>query len=192
MRAFAPRLLCLLAAAVTPLVAQTKLLRFPAIHGDRVAFTYGGDLWSASSSGGAATRLTAHPGLELFARFSPDGKWIAYNRSTGDAYADLDAEIWLVAADGSADVPLVSANGEGAAQNSYVKWGPLPDDDVLWLAYSSLRTYPAGMASGMPQIWVAAVYPEEVATDGDPSRPPFWLPGQNTTSNNHLPVWWSK
>ena len=30
--------------------AQTKLLRFPAIHGDRVAFTYGGDLWTASAA----------------------------------------------------------------------------------------------------------------------------------------------
>jgi tricorn protease len=26
-------------------VAQTKLLRFPDIHGDKVVFTYGGDLW---------------------------------------------------------------------------------------------------------------------------------------------------
>ena len=37
MRALAPRLLCLLAAAAG-LHAQTKLLRFPALHGDRVAF----------------------------------------------------------------------------------------------------------------------------------------------------------
>lgn len=49
--------------------AQTRLLRFPAIHGDRVSFTYGGDLWTAPASGGTATRLTTHPGIELFARF---------------------------------------------------------------------------------------------------------------------------
>ena len=69
-------LLCLL----FPLLgsAQTKLLRFPDIHGDKVAFTYAGDIWVASTSGGIATRLTAHPGLELFAKFSPDGKWIAF------------------------------------------------------------------------------------------------------------------
>jgi tricorn protease len=58
--------------------AQTRLLRFPAIQGDRVVFTYGGDLWSAPVDGGTATRLTSHPGLELFARFSPDGKWLAF------------------------------------------------------------------------------------------------------------------
>jgi tricorn protease-like protein len=38
---------------------QTKLLRFPDIHKDKVVFTYAGDLWTASTSGGTATRLTA-------------------------------------------------------------------------------------------------------------------------------------
>ena len=59
--------------AVVPAAAQTKLLRFPDIHGDRVVFSYAGDLWTASTAGGMASRLTAHPGLELFPRFSPDG-----------------------------------------------------------------------------------------------------------------------
>lgn len=58
--------------------AQTKLLRFPDLHGDKVVFTYAGDLWTAPASGGMASRLTAHPGLELFAKFSPDGKQIAF------------------------------------------------------------------------------------------------------------------
>ncbi len=58
--------------------AETRLLRFPDVHGDRIVFTYAGDLWTASTSGGAATRLTSHPGLELFARFSPDGSEIAF------------------------------------------------------------------------------------------------------------------
>ena len=57
--------------ALLPLLAQTKLLRFPDIHGDKVVFTYGGDLWTAPAKGGTATRLTAHPGEEVFAKFSP-------------------------------------------------------------------------------------------------------------------------
>ena len=56
------------ALAILPLSAETKLLRFPDIYGDKVVFTYGGDLWTASTSGGTATRLTSHPGLELFAQ----------------------------------------------------------------------------------------------------------------------------
>jgi tricorn protease len=77
--------------------AQTKLLRFPAIHGDRVTFTYGGDLWSASSSGGTATRLTTHPGLELFAKYSPDGRWIAF---TGQY--DGDEQVYVIPSSGGA------------------------------------------------------------------------------------------
>jgi tricorn protease len=97
MRAFASRCLCLLAAAAAPsaLLAQTKLLRFPALHGDRVAFTHGGDLWTAPASGGTATRLTAHPGLELFPRFSPDGKWIAF---TGQY--DGDEQVYVMPSTG--------------------------------------------------------------------------------------------
>lgn len=93
LRFFHRFLLTLFAASLltlTPL-AQTKLLRFPDVHGDKVVFTYGGDLWMAATSGGTATRLTAHPGLELFARFSPDGKWIAF---TGQY--DGDEQVYIV------------------------------------------------------------------------------------------------
>ena len=75
--------------------AQTKLLRFPDIHGDRVVFTYGGDLWTAPASGGAAIRLTSHPGIEVFGKFSPDGKWIAF---TGQY--DGDEQVYVVPAMG--------------------------------------------------------------------------------------------
>ncbi|HET9528280.1 MAG TPA: S41 family peptidase, partial [Pyrinomonadaceae bacterium] len=75
--------------------AQTKLLRFPDIRGDRVVFTYAGDLWTAPSNGGTAVRLTSHPGVELFGKFSPDGKWIAF---TGQY--DGDEQVYVVPASG--------------------------------------------------------------------------------------------
>ncbi len=34
-----------------PAAAQTKLLRFPDIHGDRVVFCYAGDLWTRPGAG---------------------------------------------------------------------------------------------------------------------------------------------
>ncbi|HVQ37199.1 MAG TPA: hypothetical protein VMS31_06690, partial [Pyrinomonadaceae bacterium] len=75
--------------------SQTKLLRFPDITGERVVFTYGGDLWIAPASGGAAIRLTSHPGIEVFGKFSPDGKWIAF---TGQY--DGDEQVYVVSASG--------------------------------------------------------------------------------------------
>jgi tricorn protease len=87
--------IALLLGAVTTGYSQTKLLRFPDIYGDRIVFTYGGDLWTAPSSGGSAIRLTSHPGIEVFGKFSPDGKWIAF---TGQY--DGDEQVYVVASGG--------------------------------------------------------------------------------------------
>lgn len=78
-----------------PAMAQTKLLRFPDVYGDRVVFSYASDLWTASASGGNAVRLTAHPGMEVFGKFSPDGKWIAF---TGQY--DGDEQVYVVPSTG--------------------------------------------------------------------------------------------
>lgn len=58
---------------------EMKLLRYPAVHGDTVAFVYGGDIWTSSLTGGAARRLTTSQGSEGWPRISPDGKLIAFS-----------------------------------------------------------------------------------------------------------------
>jgi tricorn protease len=64
----------------SPLAAdETRLLRFPDIYGDRVAFVYAGDIYVADTGGGVARRLTSHPGFEIFPKFSPDGSRIAFS-----------------------------------------------------------------------------------------------------------------
>jgi len=71
----------LLLAVAGPASAQeeTRLLRFPHINGDNVVFTYAGDLYTVPLSGGEARRLTSHEGREVFPRYSPDGRWIAFS-----------------------------------------------------------------------------------------------------------------
>ncbi|PYS87207.1 MAG: hypothetical protein DMF70_00970, partial [Acidobacteria bacterium] len=96
------------AVCVTHTSAQTKLLRFPDIHGDRVAFTYGGDIWTAPVQGGTATRLTAHPGIEVFAKFSPDGNWIAF---TGQY--DGDEQVYVIPATGGVPKQLTFYPAKG-------------------------------------------------------------------------------
>lgn len=132
--------------------------------------------------------------------YSPDGDWIVYNRAKNDftrtdghfgCYAAPDAEVWLMSRDGSIDIRLDNANADGAIQNSYPRWGPLPDDDVLWLAFSSRRPYPIDPSMD-PQIWIVGINPELAKEGQDPSATPLWLPGQSIFNDNHLPVWWSK
>ena len=57
----------------------TRLLRFPDISKDKIAFVYAGDIWIVDSNGGTARQLTSHEGIELFPKFSPDGNWIAFS-----------------------------------------------------------------------------------------------------------------
>jgi len=58
---------------------DARLLRFPDINDDLIAFVYAGDIWTVDADGGEARRLTSHKGLELFPKISPDGKWIAFS-----------------------------------------------------------------------------------------------------------------
>jgi len=58
---------------------DSRLIRFPHISGDLIAFVFAGDIWTVPAAGGDARRLTSHNGLELFPKISPDGKWIAFS-----------------------------------------------------------------------------------------------------------------
>ena len=60
-------------------IDDVRLLRFPDINKNLIAFVYAGDIWTVSSDGGEARRLTSHMGLELFPKISPDGQWIAFS-----------------------------------------------------------------------------------------------------------------
>ena len=112
--------LILTAAVPACAFSGTRLLRFPDVCGDRIAFTYAGDLWTASTQGGTATRITAGPGLEQSARFSPDCKTIAFTGEYGG-----DDQVYTVPAGG----------GEPTQLTFYPTPGPLPqrwgfDDQV--------------------------------------------------------------
>jgi tricorn protease len=85
----------LCAAGIASADDEARLLRFPTIHGNAIAFTFAGDLYTVPATGGVARRLTSHDGFEMFPRFSPDGKTIAF---TGQY--DGNTEVYTIAADG--------------------------------------------------------------------------------------------
>lgn len=86
---------CLSALSTAMLAQEARLLRFPAVHGNTVVFSYGGDLYTVARSGGTARKLTNHPGYEMFPRFSHDGKTIAF---TGQY--DGNTEVFTIPATG--------------------------------------------------------------------------------------------
>ena len=97
-------LLSLLAAAAVPAclsAEEARLLRFPATNGSEIVFSYAGDLYKVSINGGEAQRLTSYTGYEMFARFSPDGKTIAF---TGDY--DGNTEVYTIPVEGGEPLRL--------------------------------------------------------------------------------------
>jgi tricorn protease len=75
---------------------EARLLRFPNIYGNKIVFTYAGDLYTVDRAGGSAKKLTNdEAGFEMFARFSPDGKNIAFS-----AQYDGNTEVYLMPAEG--------------------------------------------------------------------------------------------
>jgi tricorn protease len=155
---FRTKLLSLACILVFSSVAfsQTKLLRFPDIRGDRVVFTYAGDLWTAPSTGGSALRLTSHPGIEVFGKFSPDGKWVAF---TGQY--DGDEQVYVVPTSG----------GEPRQLTFYPARGPLAprwgwDNQVFGWTKDSKRI----IFRSLRDSWalpIARLY--TVSIDGGPS-----------------------
>lgn len=135
---------------------EARLLRFPATNGTDVVFSYAGDLYRAPLSGGEAQRLTSHIGYEIFPRYSPDGKYIAF---TGEY--DGNREVYLIGADGGEPVRLTwtSTNGRDdvgdrmGPNNVVMTWSP--DGKVVYrnrigdgFAGKLWKTSPEG---GMPE-----------------------------------------
>jgi tricorn protease len=122
-------LLLMLAFAVagsTQEMPEGRLMRFPDIYKDKIVFMYGGDLWLASSSGGEARRITSDAGRELFPKFSPDGKWIAF---TGQY--DGNFNVYVMPAEGGQPRQLTFYQGAAAPlsdrmgiHNEVVTWFP--------------------------------------------------------------------
>ncbi len=64
------------------------LFRWPDVSASQIVFTYANDLWVIPKDGGTATRLSSPAGVEIYPKFSPDGKTIAF---TGNYDGNSDA-----------------------------------------------------------------------------------------------------
>jgi tricorn protease len=105
----------LLMAGAALALEEGRFFRYPTIHQDKIVFTYEGDLWVVGAQGGTASRITSFPGIEYFAKFSPDGKWIAFS-----ANYDSPLAAYVMPAEGGAPTRLTYQ--PGYAQT--IGWSP--------------------------------------------------------------------
>jgi len=154
-------LLALIACSVLVSAQETqegRLMRFPDIYKDKVTFFYGGDLWLASTSGGAARRITSGQGRELFPKFSPDGKWIAF---TGQY--DGNFNVYVMPSDGGQPKQLTFHQGSAhqlndrmGIHNQVISW--MPDSKrIVFLSRRDAsngwtkRPFTVSIDGGLPQ-----------------------------------------
>lgn len=68
-----------IATQITSAQVNAKMFQYPDVSQTHITFTYAGDVWIVSKEGGTANKLTSAKGTELLARFSPDGKQVAFS-----------------------------------------------------------------------------------------------------------------
>ena len=91
------------------------LFRYPDVSQSQIVFTYANDLWIVPKEGGTALKLSSPPGVEIFPKFSPDGKTIAF---TGNY--DGNADVYTIPVSGG--LPMrITYHGMG---DRVVDWHP--------------------------------------------------------------------
>ncbi|HET9824327.1 MAG TPA: PDZ domain-containing protein [Chitinophagaceae bacterium] len=79
------------------------LFRFPDVSQTQIVFTYANDLWVMPKDGGAAVKLSSPAGVEIYPKFSPDGKSIAF---TGNY--DGNNDVYVIPVTGGVPLRLTS------------------------------------------------------------------------------------
>ena len=124
---------------------ESRLMRFADVSQDKIVFTYEDDLWIVDIDGGIAKRITRADGLEIYAKFSPDGSKLAFTANY----------------DGGNDVYIMDSEG-GIPKR--LTWHPASDlvldwfPDGKYIMFRSRREYPNGtdriykvsISGGMP------------------------------------------
>jgi tricorn protease len=142
--ALVPAVLVALFASACP--AAEGYLNWPTIHGNTIVFTCEGDLWSVSSDGGLARRLTDAEGNEFLAAFSPDGRHIAF---TGEMDHGRDAYI----------MPAEGGSPERLTYHPWSEWvlGWAPDGESVIFrsmrneAHYIYKLYTISIDGGFPE-----------------------------------------
>jgi tricorn protease len=168
----------LLGLVRTASAIEVKLAKHPDYCQGKIVFSYLGDLWLVNEDGSGPRRLTVHRARDVYPRFSPDGKWIAFSSNRNGNYA-----VFLMPAEGGKARQLTYHG----ADDTVVGWSP--DAKKVVFSSSRGRVYP-----GIPSLY-------EVPQGGglETALPVDWgswgsfnADGTRLAFNRHPLPWWRK
>jgi tricorn protease len=113
--------------------AAPLLLRNPSLGQDRIAFLYGGDIWTVPRQGGDARRLTSIGAVSGGPYFSPDGSQVAYS-----AREHGTTDVYVVSSDGGVPRRLTWE----PTGSSVTGWTPDGKDVLFTSGHASKSVYP--------------------------------------------------
>jgi tricorn protease len=125
-------LVALLLAVPSLAQAESRLLRHPTYSNGTVAFSYLGDIWTAKDDGTGVHRLTDHKARDVYPRYSPDGRWIAFSSDRAGNY-----DVFVVPIDGGRPRQLTF----NTVDDTVIGWTP-DGRKILFASGRGLGAYP--------------------------------------------------
>ncbi|HXB21999.1 MAG TPA: S41 family peptidase [Candidatus Solibacter sp.] len=157
-------------------MAEVKVLRHPSYHNGKIAFSYLGDIWTANEDGSNVQRLTVHKARDIYPRFSPDGKWIAFSSNRFGNY-----DVFIIPAEGGSPRQLTFHS----ASDTVVGWTA----DSKKIVFQSSRGL---MFPGIPNLYEVSI--EGGLEQAVPTDWGYWgsysPDGGKLAFNRHPMVWW--
>jgi hypothetical protein len=164
-----------MATEVVPFVTQSEYHFYPAWSPDSQWIVFATGKFPGSSP------TAANNGVDT------SGKCMSYDQDS--------ARLRLVKAAGGAPFELSAATHAMNKTSTWPKFAPFIQGggNLVFITFSSKFAYGFVVPDGArPQLWMSAIDLNKANAEGgigDPSYPPFWLPFQDPTQNNHEGIW---
>jgi tricorn protease len=163
-------------SSVAAAAAPVRLARHPDYNAGRITFSYLGDIWIASEDGSGVRRVTDHLAREIYPRFSPDGKWIAFS---SNRYGNND--VFVVSVDGGTPRRLTFHTGN----DEVVAWAR-DSASVIFRASRGVGAFPN--VATLHQIAVTGGQEQPLPVDWGYSGS-FSPDGKSLVFNRHPSTW---